>query len=67
MLVYEFCPINDNQDGYQNGYPLFVAVHYAVPFVGVCSSFNLVLGLEHYNIGLRTLSYIYYEKQLRDI
>ena len=32
-LEYEFCLINDNQDGYQNGYPLFVAVHYAVAFV----------------------------------
>ena len=35
MLENEFCPIHDNQEGYPNGYSLFVAVHYAVPFVGV--------------------------------
>ena len=32
---YGFCLMNDNQDGRQNGYPLFTAGHYAGPFVGV--------------------------------
>ena len=35
MSEYGFYPMNNNQDGGQNSYPLFTAGHYVGPFVGV--------------------------------
>ena len=39
VIEYGFCPMNDNQNCCQNGYPLFTAGHFVGCFVGVhCSS-----------------------------
>ena len=45
MSEYGFCPMNDNQDFCQNGYPLCTAGHYAGPLVG--RTFLVNIGLQY--------------------
>ena len=43
MFEDVFCPINNNKDGHQNGYPLFTTGLYVGPFLESGSS-SLTLG-----------------------
>ena len=44
MFVYRIGPVKDNQDGSQNGHPLFIAGLYAWPFVEVLILFDMFQG-----------------------
>ena len=38
MSEYGFCPMNDNQDGRQNGYPIFTGIKRGPLWESDCSS-----------------------------
>ena len=53
---YGFCPMNDNQDCRQNGYPLFTAGHYAAG--ALCRSPTALVQTSYYARMLITVVYV---------